>query len=144
MTKFIGEDDLQAFDVWIKEIQGIDPAMLEPDELADWRSIHADVMAKSAATPKVGLMKLRARPGENLYAVAIREGSDLWLTLWVRRSSKGAARRRPRPVALLRSGETFLRAELFLKAAKNRWIACAQTAKGHIHQNVVFVNCGSL
>jgi hypothetical protein len=47
-------------------------------------------------------------------------------------------------VALLRSGAPFLRAELFLKAAKNRWIACAQTAKGHIHQNVVFVYCGSL
>jgi hypothetical protein len=89
VTDFFAEDDLQIFDVWLKEIQGIDQAMLGPDELAAWQSIHADVMAKSAATPKVGLMKLRARPGENLYAVAIREGSELWLTLWVRRSSMG-------------------------------------------------------
>jgi hypothetical protein len=29
-------------------------------------------------------------PGERRYAVACREGDDLWLTLWVRRSPKGA------------------------------------------------------
>ncbi|MGC2465342.1 MAG: hypothetical protein WA517_09115 [Candidatus Acidiferrum sp.] len=35
-------------------------------------------------------MKLRPpQPGEYLYAVAIRDGSDLWLALWVRRSPKG-------------------------------------------------------
>jgi hypothetical protein len=33
-------------------------------------------------------MKLRPIPGKCRYAVAIREGSDLWLTLWVRRSPK--------------------------------------------------------
>src|SRR5258708_13438470 len=35
-------------------------------------------------------MKLQATvSGEYLYAVAIRDGSNLWLTLWVRRSRKG-------------------------------------------------------
>lgn len=34
-------------------------------------------------------MKLQPVPGEHRYAVAVREGSDLWLTLWVRRSQKG-------------------------------------------------------
>lgn len=29
------------------------------------------------------------KPGEQRYAVAIRDGSDLWLTLWVRCSPKG-------------------------------------------------------
>ncbi len=33
-------------------------------------------------------MKLRPIPGEYRYAVAIRDGSNLWLTLWVRRSPK--------------------------------------------------------
>jgi len=89
VAEFVSEDELQTFEVWLKEIQGIDPAMLEPNDLAQWRSIHQDVMAKSAATPKVGLMKLHAGPGEHLYAVAIREDSKLWLTLWVRRSRKG-------------------------------------------------------
>jgi hypothetical protein len=83
------EDDLQILDVWLKQVQGIDQAVLRPDELAMWRSYHAEVMAKAAATPKVGLMKLRAGPGDNFYAVAIRDGSDLWLTLWVRRRRKG-------------------------------------------------------
>jgi hypothetical protein len=34
-------------------------------------------------------MKLQPVPGEEKYAVAIRDGSDLWLTLWVRCSRKG-------------------------------------------------------
>jgi hypothetical protein len=35
-------------------------------------------------------MKLpSSKPGEQRYAVAIRDGSDLWLTLWVRCSPKG-------------------------------------------------------
>ena len=34
-------------------------------------------------------MKLEPVPSEHRYAVAVREGSDLWLTLWVRRSWKG-------------------------------------------------------
>lgn len=39
--------------------------------------------------PKVGLMKIQQVPGEHRYAVAVREGSDLWLALWVRHSRKG-------------------------------------------------------
>jgi hypothetical protein len=34
-------------------------------------------------------MKLRPKPDEYFYAVAIRDGADLWLMLWVKRSSKG-------------------------------------------------------
>jgi hypothetical protein len=35
-------------------------------------------------------MKLRpVLPGEYRYAVAVEEGADLWLTLWVRRSPRG-------------------------------------------------------
>jgi hypothetical protein len=35
-------------------------------------------------------MKLKPlRENEHRYAVAIREGADLWLTLWVTRSPKG-------------------------------------------------------
>ena len=55
--------------------------------LAEWRNIFDELKQASAATPKVGRMKLK--PGEQRYAVALRDGSDLWLTLWVRRSPKG-------------------------------------------------------
>ena len=48
-----------------------------------------EVRERCAAAPKIGLMKLQPLPGEYRYAVALREGSDLWLTLWVRRSRKG-------------------------------------------------------
>src|SRR5208283_1418998 len=69
--------------------QAIDAATATPDELAMWRSMFDEVTTSSLATPKVGLMKLRPVSGEHRYAVAVREGSDLWLTLWVRRSRKG-------------------------------------------------------
>ena len=36
---------------------------------------------------KVGRMKLK-RPGESTYAIAIRDGADLWLALWIKRSAK--------------------------------------------------------
>jgi len=34
-------------------------------------------------------MKLRPIPGVHRYAVAVREASNLWLTLWVQRSRRG-------------------------------------------------------
>jgi hypothetical protein len=42
-----------------------------------------------AATSNMWVMKFKPAPGEFRYAVAVREGSELWLTLWVRRSAKG-------------------------------------------------------
>jgi hypothetical protein len=88
MQKFISEDDLETFEGWLR-YQGFDAATLAPDELADWRDIFDNGRKDSLATPKVGLMKLPRLPGEHRYAVAVREGSDLWLTLWVKRSKKG-------------------------------------------------------
>jgi hypothetical protein len=85
---FISEDDLSTFEGWLK-YQGFDAAQLSPDELAMWRDAFEEVRKSSSATPKVGFMKLRPIPGEHRYAVAVREDSDLWLTLWVRRSPKG-------------------------------------------------------
>jgi hypothetical protein len=86
--EFISEDDLKTFEGWLR-YQAVDAATLTPDELAMWRGYFNEARARSLATPKVGLMKLQPIPGEHRYAVAIREGSDLWLTLWVRRSRKG-------------------------------------------------------
>ncbi len=54
-----------------------------------WRRLFEEARERSATSHKVGLMKLQPVPGEHRYAVAVQEGSDLWLTLWVRRSRKG-------------------------------------------------------
>jgi len=89
VQKFIGEDDLKTFEGWLR-YQVVDAATATPEELETWRSIFEDVRRRSATTPKVGLMKLQPVLGEHRYAVAVQEGSDLWLTLWVRRSRKGA------------------------------------------------------
>ena len=80
------EDDLQTFEGWLG-IQGHDPDMLTPDDLAMWRGQFDDAMQRRASSPKVGLMKLRA-PGQK-YGVALRDESGLWLTLWIRCAPKG-------------------------------------------------------
>jgi hypothetical protein len=86
-TKFISEDDLDSFEIWLK-YQRVNPT--NPDELAEWRASFEEEKASKSA--KVGLMKLESRPmapGEYRYGVAVRdEDANLWLTLWVRRSPK--------------------------------------------------------
>jgi hypothetical protein len=81
------EDDLSMLDGWLR-YQGIDAGAVSPEELEMWRDAFREVRERALATPKVGLMKLKTIPGEHRYAVAVRDGSDLWLTLWVRRSRK--------------------------------------------------------
>jgi hypothetical protein len=88
MDDFISEDDLLTFEGWLK-YQAIDPAAITPEELKEWQGIFDEVMERRKTSPKVGLMKLQPVPGEQKYAVAIRDGSDLWLTMWVRCSRKG-------------------------------------------------------
>jgi len=88
MDDFISEDDLHTFDGFLK-YQAIDPTTLTPEELELWRGIFDEGLARSAAISKVGLMKLQPVPGEQKYAVAIQDKTDLWLTLWVRCSKKG-------------------------------------------------------
>ncbi len=87
MADFISEDDLQTFEGFLK-YQAIDPAASTPEDLAWWRR-YFDEAVERRAGPKVGRMKLQPIPGEQKYAVAIRDGADLWLTFWVRCSRKG-------------------------------------------------------
>ena len=88
MQEFISEDDLKTFDGWLK-YQGVDPETTKPDDLETWRGLYEEGRKRTLAMRKVGLMKIQRVPGEHLYAVAVREGSDLWLTMWVRHSQKG-------------------------------------------------------
>jgi len=83
---FISEDDLDSFEGWL-EYQRVDTATTSADQLSMWRDLYDEAKAASASTPKVGSMKLK--PGGHRYAVAVRDGTNLWLTLWVRRSRKG-------------------------------------------------------
>jgi hypothetical protein len=86
---FISEDDLKTFEGWLR-YQGVDASTTAPEELQKWRGIFDDMEQRIAASPKVGRMKLNPlQPNEYRYAVAVRDGSDLWLVLWVRRSPKG-------------------------------------------------------
>src|ERR1019366_9364697 len=85
VQEFVSEDDLNTFEGWLR-YQAVDAATTPPDELAMWRDLFDEKRERSLASPKVGLMNLPAVPGEHRYAVAVREGSDFWLTYWVRRS----------------------------------------------------------
>jgi large subunit ribosomal protein L30 len=87
---FIGEDDLKTFEGYLR-YQGFDEAALTPAELEMWRGEFEEAVASRLASPKVGTIKL-SQPipnGEHRYAVAFRDGSDLWMTLWVKRTPKG-------------------------------------------------------
>jgi hypothetical protein len=86
MDDFISEDDLKTFEGWLR-YQGVSPA--SDAELEEWRRLFEGVRQRANAAPKVGLMKLQPIQGEYRYALALRDGDDLWLTLWVRRSRKG-------------------------------------------------------
>ena len=88
MHDFIGEDDLQTLDGWLR-YQGIDAATTAREELEKWRQLFEEATERMAACPKVGLMKLQRVPGEYRYAVAVHDGHNLSLTLWVRRSHRG-------------------------------------------------------
>ena len=86
---FISEEDLATFDGWMRYQRLGDPAGMPVEQLKSWREAFEDVRARVASTPKVGLMKLKKLlPGEFRYAVAFRESSNLWLTLWIRRNPK--------------------------------------------------------
>lgn len=87
MTQFIHEDALETFEGFL-QFQAVHPAVLTEQELAEWRSIFDEAMARRSKAPKVGRMKLRRPPGEHRYAVAVEEASQPWLALWVRRSRK--------------------------------------------------------
>jgi hypothetical protein len=88
MDDFISEDDLLTFEGWLK-YQAADPAAMTPEQLTEWQGLFDELMERRKTSPKVGLIKLQPVPGEQKYAVAIRDGSELWLTLWVRCSRKG-------------------------------------------------------
>lgn len=89
MSAFISEDDLKTFEGWMT-FQAIDPTALSAEQLETWRELFEESRTRAEAAPKVGLMKLSVlQSGESRYAVAIKDGGDLWLTLWVRRSRKG-------------------------------------------------------
>jgi hypothetical protein len=85
--EFISEDEVNTFEGWLR-YQGVDASTVTPDELTVWRGYFEEGQKRCLATPKVGLMKLQPVPGEYRYAVAVRDGDDLWLTLWVQRNRK--------------------------------------------------------
>jgi len=84
---FTSEDDLLTFEGFLK--YHAVPATSTPEELELWRGLFDEATRRRESSPKVGLMKLQAVPGEQKYAVALRDGSELWLTMWVRCSRKG-------------------------------------------------------
>lgn len=87
MKEFISEDDLQTFEEWL-EYHALDTSTMTKEELATWRGCFEETL-KQRASSKAGLMNLNTVPGESKYAVAVREGTDLFLVLWVRRNQKG-------------------------------------------------------
>ena len=88
MQTFISEDDFTSFEGWLR-YQAVDPATIALEELEALRRVFDEGRERSLVIPKVGLVKLKPIPGKYRYAVAVRDDSGLWLTLWVKRSPRG-------------------------------------------------------
>ncbi len=73
------------FDDWLVEQKFPPVADLTAEQLAVVRSTYEQVVASA---PEVARWTPRARssPTDNLYAVVVRDGADLWLYTWVRHS----------------------------------------------------------
>lgn len=84
--EYINEDELNSYEGWLR-YQAIDLSTLSDDEAASVRTLFEGAVRARATARKVGRMKLK-RPGESTYAIAIRDNLDLWLALWIKRSSK--------------------------------------------------------
>lgn len=78
---------MRTFEEWM-DYQGIEIAYLTDDELDSWRSTFEEACER-ARQQKDWTPKARGNPDDRAYAVAVIDGSDLWLALWVRRSAKG-------------------------------------------------------
>lgn len=85
--EYVSEDDLSTYEGWLK-YQAINLSALTEEEATGVREMFDDAVKRRKTARKVGRMKLNVQPGESKYAVAIRDGEDLWLALWVRRSPK--------------------------------------------------------
>src|SRR5262249_18330831 len=83
---YISEDELNTYDDWLK-YQAIDLSSLSDEHAAAVRELFDDAMRARTTARKVGRMKQKLT-GESRYAIAIRDGADLWLALWIKQSSK--------------------------------------------------------
>jgi hypothetical protein len=87
----MSEDPLSRFGQYLRS-QHVDPATTA-DVLAQYRDEFDKAVAKRAATPPMGeIFKPKEgglKQGEFIYAVAVREGGQLFLTMTVRRAPKG-------------------------------------------------------
>jgi hypothetical protein len=84
--EYISEDDLNTFEGWLK-YQAFDLSTLSEEAAAAVRELFDEAVKARATARRVGRMKLK-RPGDSTYAIAIRDDTDLWLALWIKRSSK--------------------------------------------------------
>src|SRR2546427_264868 len=76
-----------SFDEWLKRQQLPDAASIPPEQLTLLRSSYEE-SAVTAASIIRWTPRARSSPADDLYAVAVRDGTDLWLLTWVRRSKK--------------------------------------------------------
>jgi hypothetical protein len=85
-SHFIHEDDLDTFEGFLR-YQGFDPSTASADVLVEFREIFDENQIRKSERRGLGTMNFGAlKPREHRYAVAVREGADLLLTLWIKRA----------------------------------------------------------
>jgi hypothetical protein len=51
MSKFISEDDIESFDIWM-QYQGINSTSLSADDLKMWKDSHTDAVKRAKKKPQ--------------------------------------------------------------------------------------------
>lgn len=77
---------MRTFEEWMK-YQAVDVASLGKDELEEWRSEY-DTACEAQRRRNIWTPRIRANAKDLLYAVVVSDGSDLWLSLWVKRNAQ--------------------------------------------------------
>jgi hypothetical protein len=77
---------MRTFEEWMA-YQAVDIASLSDDEIKAWRSAY-DKSREAQYQQRIWTPRVRANAKDLLYAVAVRDVSDLWLALWVKRSAR--------------------------------------------------------
>lgn len=80
---------LDTFENWLKYQQFGDLEGLPEDGAAILRGMYERDRNTAMAQDVHAVVKRPCRAGEFRYAIAIEDGTSLWLTLWIRRSPKG-------------------------------------------------------
>ncbi len=82
-------DHFESLARWLRDVQGINSRDIPPDQRSMWEELYEGARRAALAHDVTATLRAPPKPGHPRYAVAIEDGPDLWLTLWIQRHPAG-------------------------------------------------------